>query len=140
MKKTKSTLRRPTKKLTHEHFNMSIDFSNSMQEDELAITYYVSNLILLGQFSLANSIIEKHILPLRESSSTFMGNIRRMHGLCRLQKLKLKLEKQKYDSLQPESSKEAADELRYIKYIYKQAKTCFKRDGENLWGLALTYF
>ena len=88
---------------------------------------------------MANSIIEKYLLHLRDSSSTFNGNIRRLHGLCRLQKLKLKLEKHKYDILQPESNIEAANEFRYIKQIYKQAKMWFKKDGENQWGLALTY-
>lgn len=49
MKKTKSTLRRPNEKLaTQDHFNLSIDFTNSLQEDELAIAYYIANLILLA--------------------------------------------------------------------------------------------
>jgi hypothetical protein len=54
------------------------EFAGSMQDDELAIVYYISSLLLLEQYSLADSIIEKKLLKLPQSTPTFNGNIRRL--------------------------------------------------------------
>ena len=51
-----------------------------MQDDELAIVYYIANIMLLEQFSLADSIIEKNLLKLPQCSPIFNGNIKRMQG------------------------------------------------------------
>jgi len=59
-----------------------------MQDDELAIVYYIANLMLLEQHSQADSIIEKQLLRLERSSAAFKGNISRMQGVCKLQILK----------------------------------------------------
>ena len=68
-----------------------------MEDDELAIIYYVANLILLEQYSLAHSIIEKQLLKLKEATNTFKGNVWRMQGLCELQMLKTHCKKGKFD-------------------------------------------
>jgi hypothetical protein len=54
------------------------EFAGSMQDDELAIVYYIASLLLLEQYSLADSIIEKKLLKLPQSTPTFNGNIRRL--------------------------------------------------------------
>ena len=64
-----------------------------MREDEQAIVYFVANMILVGQYSVTESLIQKKLVFLSNSSNTFMGNIRRMQGLCRMQLLKLQFEK-----------------------------------------------
>ena len=54
-----------------------VDQNDTMADDELAIVYYIANLILQEQFSLADSIIQRQLLHIR-LSHTFNGNIRRL--------------------------------------------------------------
>jgi len=43
---------------------MIVEFAGSMQDDELAIVYYIASLLLQEQYSLADSIMEKQLLKL----------------------------------------------------------------------------
>jgi hypothetical protein len=54
-----------------------------MKEDELAIIYYITNLILLEQYLIVNTKIEKQAIRIKDSSSTFKGNVARLLALCK---------------------------------------------------------
>jgi uncharacterized protein YqgQ len=54
------------------------ELQHQMLDDELTIVYYIANLILQEQYSLANSIIEKQLIRLKQCTNTFNGNIRRL--------------------------------------------------------------
>lgn len=64
-----------------------------IDEGELAIIYYVTNMILLEQFAIADSRIEKQISKINDVSTTFKGNIARLRALCRFEHLKMHLQK-----------------------------------------------
>ena len=59
-----------------------------IDEDELAIIYYVTNLILMEHFNIADSRIEKQIYKIRDVSATFKGNIARLRALCKFEHMK----------------------------------------------------
>jgi hypothetical protein len=78
-------------------FSIELELLCTMKDDELAIVYYIANLVLLEQYSLADSQIEKQLLKLKLSTGTFNGNIRRLQAICKLQMLKLRFSRIKYN-------------------------------------------
>lgn len=61
-----------------------------MKEDELAIIYYITNLVLLEQYVIVNSKIEKQAIRIKDSSVTFKGNVARLLALCKFKILEVK--------------------------------------------------
>ena len=61
-----------------------------MKEDELAIIYYITNLVLLEQYVIVNGKIEKQAIRIKDSSATFKGNVARLLALCKFKILEAK--------------------------------------------------
>lgn len=53
-----------------------------IDEDELAIVYYITNLILLEEYLQADSKCAKQISKIKDVSATFKGDIARLQALC----------------------------------------------------------
>ena len=43
--------------------------------------YYLSNLILLKQFNVANSLIKRNFIHMKKCGNLFKANMRRLQGL-----------------------------------------------------------
>lgn len=76
--------------LTAERFNNN-DFE-LIPTEELAILYYITNLVLLEDYRVAESLITKKVLKMTHISSTLRGNALRLQALCRFEMLRASTE------------------------------------------------
>jgi len=108
--KTKQFLRQQTSQIIanrqftnasrgNNRISMDYEMATGMQDDELAIVYYIANIMLMEQYSLADSIIEKNLIRMPQCSPIFNGNIRRMQGICKLQLLRIRSKQWKFNNL-----------------------------------------
>ena len=53
-----------------------------LSQDEKTMAYYLVNLILFKQYSLARHLIKTHFLKMKKTSDLFKANVRRLQALA----------------------------------------------------------
>ena len=106
-----------------------------MLREEKTMVYYLVNLILFKHYNMANSLIKKHFLKMRNCSEIFKANVRRLQALS-LQ----------YEGIERKKKPQAVQSSKAELLLFdkcdrrlKRAEKYFKR-ANSAWGLGLTYY
>lgn len=123
-------------------------YSGTLSAEEGALIYYLVNLILLEQHSLAQSLIEKHYVKMKKCSEVFRGNVKRLQALSTFRLLTINIEESKLQSFRRSSISShrlknsmldlEAEADKTERYLSRAIKLFHRVDCA--WGLALTFF
>ena len=100
--------------------------------------YYIANLILTEQYSLACTLIQKYYLRMRNCTEVFKGNIWRLLALGQTKLAEVQCTQKMFTNLRKQSDTPATDKIEKIEKSLERAMLYFKRVDCHQ-GLGLVY-